>query len=203
MSEIVSQAEFARAVGCSKANIAQIIKRGNKENRLVLVEKDGKILIDLEGSKKTWETFSFIQSKTQIEATKKPANKKENISTINENNSPLDKDWINALDDNMDQKEIYKMKTIADTATKIMNIEVTRSNYVSREDVERIIPSLLLAFKNRIITIPSRSSSIIASKLKDEKNIKIDKGELNLLVKDALEKELIDALNFLEKEVMF
>lgn len=200
MAKIVSQSEFASHVGCSKANITKIIKNGNPNNRLTLVEKNGKILIDLEESIKTWNTFSSMQTKTQREARKRTINKIEEEDLTS---SQTDGDWINALDDNMSQKDIYKMKTIADTATKIMNIEVTRSNYISREDVDRIIPSLLAAFKNRIITIPARSSSIIASKLKDEKNIEIDKGELNLLVKEALEKELIDALNFLQKEVTF
>jgi len=217
--EYISPAEFSKLVNVSKAAISQYIKKGNKENRLTLKEINGKIKIEKLKSLESWSTYKSLvmgsgskkskQTKTPKTEDKKESLKealdddeKENDNTKTSNRELYSDFSINDyLDENLSPVEINMAKARIDATRKALEIEEIKGRLVSRELVERILPNMLVSFKQQVVLIPERCADSIAQKLKDEHDIKIDRFILLALIKESITDDLIKTVNFLKKGV--
>ncbi len=212
--EYISPAEFSKLVGVSKAAISQYIKKGNKEGRLTLKEINGKIKIEKLTSLKSWSTYkSFVMGsatkkekqiktpkidyKKQIDDDNEPSNREPN------NNKGIysDASINDYLDESLSPSEINMAKARIDATRKALEIEEIKGRLVSRELVERILPNILVSFKQQVVLIPERCADSIAQKLKDEHDVTIDRFILLALVKDSIADDLTRTVNFLKKGV--
>ena len=213
--EYISPAEFSKLVGVSKAAISQYIKKGNKEGRLTLKEINGKIKIEKLESLKSWNTYkSFVmgsatkkekQTKTpKIDYKKHIDDDDDEPSNREPNNNKgiySDASINDYLDESLSPAEINMAKARIDATRKALEIEEIKGRLVSRELVERILPNILVSFKQQVVLIPERCADSIAQKLKDEHDVTIDRFILLALVKDSIADDLTRTVNFLKKGV--
>ena len=209
--EYISPAEFSKLVGVSKAAISQYIKKGNKEGRLTLKEINGKIKIEKLTSLKSWSTYkSFVMGSATKKAKEIKTPKIDYKKTIDDdddeprnNNKGIysDASINDYLDESLSPAEINMAKARIDATRKALEIEEIKGRLVSRELVERILPNILVSFKQQVVLIPERCADSIAQKLKDEHDVTIDRFILLALVKESIADDLTRTVNFLKKGV--
>lgn len=216
--EYISPAEFSKLVGVSKAAISQYIKKGNKEGRLTLKEINGKIKIEKLKSLKSWNTYkslvmgSATKKEKQVKTPK--IDYKKHIDNDDDNDEPSNREANNNskgiysdasindyLDESLSPAEVNMAKARIDATRKALEIEEIKGRLVSRELVERILPNILVSFKQQVILIPERCADSIAQKLKDEHDVTIDRFILLALVKESIADDLTRTVNFLKKGV--
>ena len=197
MATYVGLKEFSEIVGCSKANITQCIKRN--DSRIVYIKDDnGKILIDLEQSKSKWNLSRNIYTDKLI---KKEKSSKENIKKSEiEPLSDNDNQKISIINDNLDIETAKIHSLTADAVKKSFEYQILRGKLIERKYLELVLPNILSTLRTRSELLPKRLSNAIANLIKNKYEIELPIEDLMIDMRNVLEKDIEDLLNYVVDE---
>lgn len=197
MATYVGLKEFSEIVGCSKANITQCIKRN--DSRIVYIKDDnGKILIDLEQSKPKWNLSRNIYTDKLI---KKEKSHKENIKKAEiEPLSDNDNQKISIINDNLDIETAKIHSLTADAVKKSFEYQILRGKLIERKYLELVLPNILSTLRTRSELLPKRLSNAIANLIKNKYEIELPIEDLMIDMRNVLEKDIEDLLNYVVDE---
>lgn len=216
-SNLVTQSEFARIVGVSRQLIFKLTK-DDTSKRIQTVKKDGLVLIDKEKSLKLWyenkdldkdigRTFASVVNEAKNHLENKNKDKKANIKNKyskkeeSRTNSKNKEDEYSEKD--LTVKELVRLKILADVQKKALELEIMRGDLISKQKVENILPSLLISFSAQIKMLPSRNAEQIASKLKSKYSVNINESEIAEIIRETIEKDVIEMINILRREAIY
>lgn len=197
MSTYVGLKEFSEIVGCSKANITQCIKRN--DSRIVYIKDDnGKILIDLEQSKSKWNLSRNIYTDKLIEKEKssKEIIKKDEIEPLSDN----DNQKISIINDNLDIETAKIHSLTADAVKKSFEYQILRGKLIERKYLELVLPNILSTLRTRSELLPKRLSNAIANLIKNKYEVDLPIEDLMIDMRNILEKDIEDLLNYVVDE---
>ena len=197
MATYVGLKEFSEIVGFSKANITQCIKRN--DSRIVYIKDDnGKILIDLEQSKSKWNLSRNIYTDKLIEKEKssKENIKKAEIETLSDN----DNQKISIINDNLDIETAKIHSLTADAVKKSFEYQILRGKLIERKYLELVLPNILSTLRTRSELLPKRLSNAIANLIKNKYEIELPIEDLMIDMRNVLEKDIEDLLNYVVDE---
>ena len=197
MATYVGLKEFSEIVGCSKANITQCIKRN--DSRIVYIKDDnGKILIDLEQSKPKWNLSRNIYTDKLIE---KEKSSKENIKKVEiEPLSDNDNQKISIINDNLDIETAKIHSLTADAVKKSFEYQILRGKLIERKYLELVLPNILSTLRARSELLPKRLSNAIANLIKNKYEVDLPIEDLMIDMRNVLEKDIEDLLNYVVDE---
>ena len=197
MATYVGLKEFSEIVGCSKANITQCIKRN--DSRIVYIKDDnGKILIDLEQPKTKWNLSRNIYTDKLI---KKEKSSKENIKKSEiEPLSDNDNQKISIINDNLDIETAKIHSLTADAVKKSFEYQILRGKLIERKYLELVLPNILSTLRTRSELLPKRLSNAIANLIKNKYEIELPIEDLMIDMRNVLEKDIEDLLNYVVDE---
>lgn len=197
MATYVGLKEFSEIVGCSKANITQCIKRN--DSRIVYIKDDnGKILIDLEQSKTKWNLSRNIYTDKLIE---KEKSSKENIKKAEiEPLSDNDNQKISIINDNLDIETAKIHSLTADAVKKSFEYQILRGKLIERKYLELVLPNILSTLRARSELLPKRLSNAIANLIKNKYEVDLPIEDLMIDMRNVLEKDIEDLLNYVVDE---
>lgn len=197
MATYVGLKEFSEIVGCSKANITQCIKRN--DSRIVYIKDDnGKILIDLEQSKPKWNLSRNIYTDKLIKKEKlhKENIKKSEIEPLSDN----DNQKISIINDNLDIETAKIHSLTADAVKKSFEYQILRGKLIERKYLELVLPNILSTLRTRSELLPKRLSNAIANLIKNKYEIELPIEDLMIDMRNVLEKDIEDLLNYVVDE---
>ena len=197
MATYVGLKEFSEIVGCSKANITQCIKRN--DSRIVYIKDDnGKILIDLEQPKTKWNLSRNIYTDKLI---KKEKSSKENIKKSEiEPLSDNDNQKISIINDNLDIETAKIHSLTADAVKKSFEYQILRGKLIERKYLELVLPNILSTLRARSELLPKRLSNAIANLIKNKYEVDLPTEDLMIDMRNVLEKDIEDLLNYVVDE---
>ncbi len=197
MATYITPKEFSEIVGCSKANITQCIKRN--DSRIVYIKDDnGKILIDLEQSKSKWNLSRNIYTDKLIkkEKSSKKHIKKAEIEHLSDN----DNQKISIINDNLDIETAKIHSLTADAVKKSFEYQILRGKLIERKYLELVLPNILSTLRTRSELLPKRLSNAIANLIKNKYEVDLPIEDLIIDMRNILEKDIEDLLNYLVDE---
>lgn len=197
MATYVGLKEFSEIVGCSKANITQCIKRN--DSRIVYIKDDnGKILIDLEQSKPKWNLSRNIYTDKLIKKEKlhKENIKKSEIEPLSDN----DNQKISIINDNLDIETAKIHSLTADAVKKSFEYQILRGKLIERKYLELVLPNILSTLRARSELLPKRLSNAIANLIKNKYEVDLPIEDLMIDMRNVLEKDIEDLLNYVVDE---
>lgn len=199
--EYLTLKEFSELVGCSKANITQCIKKQDSRIKFITDEKGKKLIA--KSSADNWALSRNIYSKSGKNKKSKKTQKAEihelDINS-NEKISLIDKGSHSISKGDVDINEARANVLVADATKKQIEIMLLRGRLVERKAVEAVLPSILIAFKGQIDTIPKNVSSKFAEIIRSRLELEVPTEEVTIVLREALSSELIKLEKYLSEQ---
>lgn len=202
--EYLTLKEFSELVGCSKANITQCIKKQDSRIKFITDEKGKKLIA--KSSADNWALSRNIYGKSDKN---KKSNKSRKIEKAeiqeldinsNEKISIIDKGSHSISKGDVDINEARANVLVADATKKQIEIMLLRGRLVERKAVEAVLPSILIAFKGQIDTIPKNVSSKFAEIIRSRLELEVPTEEVTIVLREALSSELIKLEKYLSEQ---
>lgn len=207
MATYVTPKEFSEIIGCSKANITQCIKRN--DSRIVYIRDDnGKILIDLEQSKAKWNLSRNIYTDKLIKKEKSSEKniKKAEIEPLSENDNQKISSFIKSgskkpvINETLDIETAKIHSLTADAVKKSFEYQILRGKLIERKYLELVLPNILSTLRARSELLPKRLSNAIANLIKNKYEVELPIEDLMIDMRNVLEKDIEDLLNYVVDE---
>ncbi|WP_028328894.1 hypothetical protein [Brachyspira alvinipulli] len=207
MATYVGLKEFSEIIGCSKANITQCIKRN--DSRIVYIRDDnGKILIDLEQSKAKWNLSRNIYTDKLIKKEKSSEKniKKAEIEPLSENDNQKISSFIKSgskkpvINETLDIETAKIHSLTADAVKKSFEYQILRGKLIERKYLELVLPNILSTLRARSELLPKRLSNAIANLIKNKYEVELPIEDLMIDMRNVLEKDIEDLLNYVVDE---
>ncbi|OEJ15461.1 hypothetical protein BFL38_14325 [Brachyspira hampsonii] len=200
--EYLTLKDFSQLVGCSKANITQCIKKQDSRIKFITDEKGRKLI--LKSSADNWALSRNIYGKTdknkKTNKSKKSEIQKLDI-TDNEKIGIIDNNEHHSLSiEDMDINIAKANFLVADATKKQIEIMLLRGKLIERKVVEAVLPSVLIAFKGQIDTIPKNVSSKFAEIIRSRLELEVPTEEITIILREALSSELIKLEKYLSEQ---
>lgn len=199
--EYLTLKDFSQLVGCSKANITQCIKKQDSRIKFITDEKGRKLI--LKSSADNWALSRNVYGKTdknkKTNKSKKAQIEKLDINS-NEKISIIDKGSHSISKGDVDINEARANVLVADATKKQIEIMLLRGRLVERKAVEAVLPSILIAFKGQIDTIPKNVSSKFAEIIRSRLELEVPTEEVTIVLREALSSELIKLEKYLSEQ---
>ena len=196
--EYLTLKEFSELVGCSKANITQCIKKQDSRIKFITDEK-GKKLIAKSLSRNIYGKSDKNKKSNKSRKTEKAQIEKLDINS-NEKISIIDKGSHSISKGDVDINEARANVLVADATKKQIEIMLLRGRLVERKAVEAVLPSILIAFKGQIDTIPKNVSSKFAEIIRSRLELEVPTEEVTIVLREALSSELIKLEKYLSEQ---
>ena len=200
--EYLTLKEFSELVGCSKANITQCIKKQDSRIKFITDEKGKKLIA--KSSADNWALSRNVYGKT--DKTKKTnKSKKAEIQkldiTDNEKIGIIDNNEHHSLSiEDMDINIAKANVLVADATKKHIEIMLLRGKLIERKAIEVIFPSVLIAFKGQIDTIPKSVSSKFAEIIRNRLELEVPTEEITIILREALSSEFMKLEKYLSEQ---
>lgn len=200
--EYLTLKDFSQLVGCSKANITQCIKKNDSRIKFITDEKGRKLI--LKSSADNWALSRNVYGKT--DKTKKTnKSKKAEIQkldiTDNEKIGIIDNNEHHSLSiEDMDINIAKANVLVADATKKQIEIMLLRGKLIERKVVEAVLPSVLIAFKGQIDTIPKSVSSKFAEIIRNRLELEVPTEEITIILREALSSEFMKLEKYLSEQ---
>lgn len=200
--EYLTLKDFSQLVGCSKANITQCIKKQDSRIKFITDEKGRKLI--LKSSADNWALSRNVYGKT--DKTKKTnKSKKAEIQkldiTDNEKIGIIDNNEHHSLSiEDMDINIAKANVLVADATKKHIEIMLLRGKLIERKAIEVIFPSVLIAFKGQIDTIPKSVSSKFAEIIRNRLELEVPTEEITIILREALSSEFMKLEKYLSEQ---
>lgn len=200
--EYLTLKDFSQLVGCSKANITQCIKKQDSRIKFITDEKGRKLI--LKSSADNWALSRNVYGKT--DKTKKTnKSKKSEIQkldiTDNEKIGIIDNNEHHSLSiEDMDINIAKANVLVADATKKQIEIMLLRGKLIERKVVEAVLPSVLIAFKGQIDTIPKSVSSKFAEIIRNRLELEVPTEEITIILREALSSEFMKLEKYLSEQ---
>ena len=200
--EYLTLKDFSQLVGCSKANITQCIKKQDSRIKFITDEKGRKLIA--KSSADNWALSRNVYGKT--DKTKKTnKSKKAEIQkldiTDNEKIGIIDNNEHHSLSiEDMDINIAKANVLVADATKKHIEIMLLRGKLIERKAIEVIFPSVLIAFKGQIDTIPKSVSSKFAEIIRNRLELEVPTEEITIILREALSSEFMKLEKYLSEQ---
>lgn len=200
--EYLTLKDFSQLVGCSKANITQCIKKQDSRIKFITDDKGRKLI--LKSSADNWALSRNVYGKT--DKTKKTnKSKKAEIQkldiTDNEKIGIIDNNEHHSLSiEDMDINIAKANVLVADATKKHIEIMLLRGKLIERKAIEVIFPSVLIAFKGQIDTIPKSVSSKFAEIIRNRLELEVPTEEITIILREALSSEFMKLEKYLSEQ---
>lgn len=200
--EYLTLKDFSQLVGCSKANITQCIKKQDSRIKFITDEKGRKLIA--KSSADNWALSRNVYGKT--DKTKKTnKSKKAEIQkldiTDNEKIGIIDNNEHHSLSiEDMDINIAKANVLVADATKKQIEIMLLRGKLIERKVVEAVLPSVLIAFKGQIDTIPKSVSSKFAEIIRNRLELEVPTEEITIILREALSSEFMKLEKYLSEQ---
>ena len=200
--EYLTLKEFSELVGCSKANITQCIKKQDSRIKFITDEKGKKLIA--KSSADNWALSRNVYGKT--DKTKKTnKSKKAEIQkldiTDNEKIGIIDNNEHHSLSiEDMDINIAKANVLVADATKKHIEIMLLRGKLIERKAIEVVFPSVLIAFKGQIDTIPKSVSSKFAEIIRNRLELEVPTEEITIILREALSSEFMKLEKYLSEQ---
>ncbi|MEI0517334.1 hypothetical protein [Brachyspira murdochii] len=200
--EYLTLKDFSQLVGCSKANITQCIKKQDSRIKFITDDKGRKLI--LKSSADNWALSRNVYGKTdknkKTNKSKKSEIQKLDI-TDNEKIGIIDNNKHHSLSiEDMDINIAKVNVLVADATKKQIEIMLLRGKLIERKVVEAVLPSVLIAFKGQIDTIPKSVSSKFAEIIRNRLELEVPTEEVTIVLREALSSELIKLEKYLSEQ---
>ena len=200
--EYLTLKDFSQLVGCSKANITQCIKKQDSRIKFITDEKGRKLIA--KSSADNWALSRNIYGKTDKNK-KTNKSKKAEIQKLdiadNEKIGIIDNNEHHSLSiEDMDINIAKANVLVADATKKQIEIMLLRGKLIERKVVEAVLPSILIAFKGQIDTIPKNVSSKFAEIIRSRLELEVPTEEVTIVLREALSSELIKLEKYLSEQ---
>ncbi|WP_300743075.1 hypothetical protein [uncultured Brachyspira sp.] len=202
--EYLTLKEFSELVGCSKANITQCIKKQDSRIKFITDEKGKKLIA--KSSADNWALSRNIYGKSDKNKKSNKSRKTEKAQiekldiNSNEKISIIDKGSHSISKGDVDINEARANVLVADATKKQIEIMLLRGRLVERKAVEAVLPSILIAFKGQIDTIPKNVSSKFAEIIRSRLELEVPTEEVTIVLREALSSELIKLEKYLSEQ---
>ena len=196
--EYLTLKDFSQLVGCSKANITQCIKKQDSRIKFITDEKGRKLIA--KSSADNWALSRNIYGKSNKSKKTEKANIKELDINDNEKIGIIDKGSYSITKGNVDVNEARANVLVADATKKQIEIMLLRGKLIERKVVEAVLPSILIAFKGQIDTIPKNVSSKFAEIIRSRLELEVPTEEVTIVLREALSSELIKLEKYLSEQ---
>lgn len=202
--EYLTLKEFSELVGCSKANITQCIKKQDSRIKFITDEKGKKLIA--KSSADNWALSRNIYGKSDKNKKSNKSRKTEKAEiqeldiNSNEKISIIDKGSHSISKGDVDINEARANVLVADATKKQIEIMLLRGRLVERKAVEAVLPSILIAFKGQIDTIPKNVSSKFAEIIRSRLELEVPTEEVTIVLREALSSELIKLEKYLSEQ---
>ena len=202
--EYLTLKDFSELVGCSKANITQCIKKQDSRIKFITDEKGRKLIA--KSSADNWALSRNIYGKSDKNKKSNKSRKTEKAQiekldiNSNEKISIIDKGSHSISKGDMDINEARANVLVADATKKQIEIMLLRGRLVERKAVEAVLPSILIAFKGQIDTIPKNVSSKFAEIIRSRLELEVPTEEVTIVLREALSSELIKLEKYLSEQ---
>ena len=196
--EYLTLKDFSQLVGCSKANITQCIKKQDSRIKFITDEKGRKLIA--KSSADNWALSRNIYGKSNKSKKTEKANIKELDINDNEKIGIIDKGSHSITKGNVDVNEARANVLVADATKKQIEIMLLRGKLIERKVVEAVLPSILIAFKGQIDTIPKNVSSKFAEIIRSRLELEVPTEEVTIVLREALSSELIKLEKYLSEQ---
>lgn len=200
--EYLTLKDFSQLVGCSKANITQCIKKQDSRIKFITDEKGRKLI--LKSSADNWALSRNVYGKTdknkKTNKSKKAEIQKLDI-TDNEKIGIIDNNEHHSLSiEDMDINIAKANVLVADATKKQIEIMLLRGKLIERKVVEAVLPSVLIAFKGQIDTIPKSVSSKFAEIIRNRLELEVPTEEITIILREALSSEFMKLEKYLSEQ---
>ena len=200
--EYLTLKDFSELVGCSKANITQCIKKNDSRIKFITDEKGRKLI--LKSSADNWALSRNVYGKTdknkKTNKSKKAEIQKLDI-TDNEKIGIIDNNEHHSLSiEDMDINIAKANVLVADATKKHIEIMLLRGKLIERKAIEVIFPSVLIAFKGQIDTIPKSVSSKFAEIIRNRLELEVPTEEITIILREALSSEFMKLEKYLSEQ---
>ena len=200
--EYLTLKDFSELVGCSKANITQCIKKQDSRIKFITDEKGRKLI--LKSSADNWALSRNVYGKTdknkKTNKSKKAEIQKLDI-TDNEKIGIIDNNEHHSLSiEDMDINIAKANVLVADATKKQIEIMLLRGKLIERKVVEAVLPSVLIAFKGQIDTIPKSVSSKFAEIIRNRLELEVPTEEITIILREALSSEFMKLEKYLSEQ---
>ena len=200
--EYLTLKDFSQLVGCSKANITQCIKKQDSRIKFITDEKGRKLI--LKSSADNWALSRNVYGKTdknkKTNKSKKAEIQKLDI-TDNEKIGIIDNNEHHSLSiEDMDINIAKANVLVADATKKHIEIMLLRGKLIERKAIEVIFPSVLIAFKGQIDTIPKSVSSKFAEIIRNRLELEVPTEEITIILREALSSEFMKLEKYLSEQ---
>ena len=200
--EYLTLKDFSQLVGCSKANITQCIKKQDSRIKFITDEKGRKLIA--KSSADNWALSRNVYGKTdknkKTNKSKKAEIQKLDI-TDNEKIGIIDNNEHHFLSiEDMDINIAKANVLVADATKKHIEIMLLRGKLIERKAIEVIFPSVLIAFKGQIDTIPKSVSSKFAEIIRNRLELEVPTEEITIILREALSSEFMKLEKYLSEQ---
>ena len=200
--EYLTLKDFSQLVGCSKANITQCIKKQDSRIKFITDDKGRKLI--LKSSADNWALSRNVYGKTdknkKTNKSKKAEIQKLDI-TDNEKIGIIDNNEHHSLSiEDMDINIAKANVLVADATKKQIEIMLLRGKLIERKVVEAVLPSVLIAFKGQIDTIPKSVSSKFAEIIRNRLELEVPTEEITIILREALSSEFMKLEKYLSEQ---
>ena len=200
--EYLTLKDFSQLVGCSKANITQCIKKQDSRIKFITDDKGRKLI--LKSSADNWALSRNVYGKTdknkKTNKSKKAEIQKLDI-TDNEKIGIIDNNEHHSLSiEDMDINIAKANVLVADATKKHIEIMLLRGKLIERKAIEVIFPSVLIAFKGQIDTIPKSVSSKFAEIIRNRLELEVPTEEITIILREALSSEFMKLEKYLSEQ---
>ena len=196
--EYLTLKDFSQLVGCSKANITQCIKKQDSRIKFITDEKGRKLIA--KSSADNWALSRNIYGKSNKSKKTEKANIKELDINDNEKIGIIDKGSHSITKGNVDVNEAKANVLVADATKKQIEIMLLRGKLIERKVVEAVLPSVLIAFKGQIDTIPKSVSSKFAEIIRNRLELEVPTEEITIILREALSSEFMKLEKYLSEQ---
>lgn len=196
--EYLTLKDFSQLVGCSKANITQCIKKQDSRIKFITDEKGRKLIA--KSSADNWALSRNIYGKSNKSKKTEKANIKELDINDNEKIGIIDKGSHSITKGNVDVNEARANVLVADATKKQIEIMLLRGKLIERKVVEAVLPSVLIAFKGQIDTIPKSVSSKFAEIIRNRLELEVPTEEITIILREALSSEFMKLEKYLSEQ---
>lgn len=199
--EYLTLKDFSELVGCSKANITQCIKKQDSRIKFITDEKGKKLIA--KSSADNWALSRNIYGKSDKNKKSKKTQKAE-IQELNTNSnekiSIIDKGSHSISKGDVDINEARANVLVADATKKQIEIMLLRGRLIERKAVEAVLPSILIAFKGQIDTIPKSVSSKFSEIIRNRLDLEVPTEEVTIILREALSSEFMKLEKYLSEQ---
>ena len=196
--EYLTLKDFSQLVGCSKANITQCIKKQDSRIKFITDEKGRKLIA--KSSADNWALSRNIYGQSNKSKKTEKANIKELDINDNEKIGIIDKGSHSITKGNIDVNEARANVLVADATKKHIEIMLLRGKLIERKVVEAVLPSVLIAFKGQIDTIPKSVSSKFAEIIRNRLELEVPTEEITIILREALSSEFMKLEKYLSEQ---